>query len=81
MVGHGGPRQAPLAIAPTGSKFAASIRGLRIAMCVCALVAFGIPAGAQDNDIRLRITWGEGSERRVNNHGPLPALESPCLQR
>ncbi|MBP87401.1 MAG: hypothetical protein CMJ64_11875 [Planctomycetaceae bacterium] len=81
MVGHGGPRQAPLAIAPTGSKFAASIRGLRIAMCVCALVAFGIPAGAQDNDIRLRITWGEGSERHWSGRFQLSNGKFSEIQR
>ena len=74
MVGHGGPRQAPLATAPTGSRSAVSIRCSRIApvpaalaccaLALCWLVLFGLTAQGEENDIRLRITWGEGGQRQ-----------------
>lgn len=63
MVGHGGPLKAPGITACGGSRRANSIRRPRIALAVCALTFCLSAAAADELDLQLRITWGEGNKR------------------
>lgn len=63
MVGHGSPREAPGLFGHGSRLFAVAIRGWRIALVVCALIACATAAAAEELDLRLRIEWGEGSQR------------------
>lgn len=73
MVGHGSPQKAPR---PTATNWlrpclAKLICQSRIAVALCALALFGLcqsaaSANGEELDLRLRITWGEATQRHWN---------------